>query len=734
MKIPKGDILNFLNSNSFIKNESNSIRRSNIKNIVENLEIIAFNGRYEEIYNHFIVGIYIDKNYFLEKIKKLGLLRHSSYYEFRNPIPAITENLIKHKVILNLTDAEITYFQSLSNLNKIYLIARNINADITQTVRNLKPRKTISIGILKLPVSKLAALLTFNEYNFSISKDRFSEYDSIDKIEDLSRESISEAISLLVSRYDEIHGLSTFDLASPDIDYVFSSNLKSLIVKTCQLKRIEEINLLVEHYNYTCHLNNGKIIVSHNDENILKSKSLSDIIYSGQRNASDISFQERYEDAVSLEDYCKEVLGIIPDLFKLEEEPISRYTLKIIEPLIVKTSEIDNLFKEEIRIIADTNKELFLFEGNFDKFYIRENFTLKDFMICNRLIVMIYSLFTKKLLERFDSNKDEVLRSLIVCMKEEDFKDLLFWALPDKNKINLFIEIFSWFANSGEYLDLQYTPLIKVKDSVIISPTIFTFSRLIRNIIQSEAKKNNNLKNDKNNYEEPISNFLRIALEKCGFQVFTGVSIKYKTSTQNQSDIDVLAIKDGNIFIFECKDISHPTDIFELRQTYDQMLKAQKQLIYIRTALSDEQYIKEIKKRVEFNGEVKTINFGIVLSNRKFWGYHIGDFPVRNIHELIAFLERGIWTFGIPDKGKIDFKLWKEDIFSNTDLIDFLSKENSPHYIQLQSMLKKTVDLANNLTQNYYVLVLEEMLLKMRDKYRIDKNTEGVNKQIETDF
>jgi hypothetical protein len=719
MKIPKGDILSFINSNLFLKDESNSTRKNNVKNIIANLEIIAFQGRLEEIYNCFILGIFIDKDYFLGRIKKLALLRHSSYYNYRNPIPAIAENVIKHRIILTLTDTEITYFQSLANLYKIYLTARKLDFDINQDVRNLRPRKAMSIGVIKLPVSKLAALLTFNEYNFSFPKDRLFEYDSIDKIEDLSRESISEAISLLVSKYDEEFGLSSFDLASPDIDYVFSSNLKSLVVKTCQLKRIEEINLMVEHYNYSCIINNGKIIITHNDENILKSKALSDIIYSGQQNANDINFQEQFKDAISIEEYCKEVLGSIPDLFKLEEKPIRRYTLKIIEPLITKTSEIDNLFKEEIRIIADTNKELFLFEQNFDEFYIRDNFTLKDFMICNRLIVMIYSLFTKKLLEKFDSNKDEVLRSLIICMKEEDFKDFIFWALPDKSKVNSFIEIFSWFANSGEYLDLQYTPLINVKNSVIMSPTIFTFSRLIRNIIQSEAKKDNNLKNDRNRYEEPISNFLRIALEKCGFEVFTGVSIKYRTSSQNQSDVDVLAIKDGNIFVFECKDISHPTDIYELRQTYDQMLKAQKQLIYIRTALSDEQYIKDIKKRINFKGEVQTINYGIVLSNRKFWGYHLGDFPVRNIHELIAFLEQGIWSFGIPDEGKIEFKLWKEDIFSSLDLIDFLSRENSPHYIQFQSMLKKTVDLTNNLTQNYYVLVLEEMLLKMKDKYKM---------------
>jgi hypothetical protein len=327
--------------------------------------------------------------------------------------------------------------------------------------------------------------------------------------------------------------------------------------------------------------------------------------------------------------------------------------------------------------------------------------------------------YTKKILEKFDSNKEEVLRSLVISLTEKEFKELLFWALPDKSKIDLFIEIFSWYSQSDEYLDLQYTPLLNVKNNIIISPTIFTYSRIIRNIIQSEAKKNNNLKNNKNNYEEPLSNLLCRALEKCGFQAETGLSIKYKTDSQSQSDIDVLAFKDGNIFIFECKDVSHPTDVFELRQTYDQMLKAQKQLKYIREALSDVHYLKEMKERIGFKGDVSTINYGIVLSNRKFWGYHLGDFPVRNIHELIAFLEKGIWTFGIPNRKKIDFKLWKKDEFDCIDLIDFLSKKDSPHYIQTQSMLKKTIDLTNNITQEYYVLVIEEMLTKMKERYRI---------------
>jgi hypothetical protein len=321
-------------------------------------------------------------------------LRHSSYYHLRNPIQAITENTLKHSAMLNLADTEIIYFQSLANLYKIHATTSDINYNINQAVFNLIPKKHLLIGVKKLPISKLAALLTFNEYNFGIQKDGFSEKDSIENIEDLSREAISEAVSFLVSRYDKKYGLSIFDLASPDIDYVFSSNLKSLIVKVCQLKRIEDINLLVEHYNYSCIIGNGKIIVNHSDENILKSKSLSDIIYSGQQNAHYLSFQERFKNIVSIEDYCKEVLGIIPDLFTLEKNPIKRYRLLIPEPLIVETSKIDMLFKEEIQTIEDTNKELFLFEENFDSFFIKDNFTLKDLMVCNRVIVMIYSLYT----------------------------------------------------------------------------------------------------------------------------------------------------------------------------------------------------------------------------------------------------------------------------------------------------------------------------------------------------
>jgi hypothetical protein len=394
MKIPKGDILTFINSNLFLRDENNNTKKRNIKDIVEHLKVIAFNGRLEEIYNYFILGMFINKDYFLEKIKKLGLLRHSSYYHLRNPIQAITENTLKHSAMLNLADTEIIYFQSLANLYKIHATTSDINYNINQAVFNLIPKKHLLIGVKKLPISKLAALLTFNEYNFGIQKDGFSEKDSIENIEDLSREAISEAVSFLVSRYDKKYGLSIFDLASPDIDYVFSSNLKSLIVKVCQLKRIEDINLLVEHYNYSCIIGNGKIIVNHSDENILKSKSLSDIIYSGQQNAHYLSFQERFKNIVSIEDYCKEVLGIIPDLFTLEKNPIKRYRLLIPEPLIVETSKIDMLFKEEIQTIEDTNKELFLFEENFDSFFIKDNFTLKDLMVCNRVIVMIYSLYT----------------------------------------------------------------------------------------------------------------------------------------------------------------------------------------------------------------------------------------------------------------------------------------------------------------------------------------------------
>jgi Holliday junction resolvase len=58
-----------------------------------------------------------------------------------------------------------------------------------------------------------------------------------------------------------------------------------------------------------------------------------------------------------------------------------------------------------------------------------------------------------------------------------------------------------------------------------------------------------------------------------------GFLVKYEAITGTKKDnkeVDVLAYKDGDLFILECKNVYHPVNAYELRSTYDHLKKSRR--------------------------------------------------------------------------------------------------------------------------------------------------------------
>lgn len=181
------------------KKEEKDYLKANLREINTLLKI----GRVGKALDFINLSLYIDKEYFLENLKKIGILRHSSYLNSKNPVSGIAKNILLYEDIYSLTAVEKNYFNSLVNFEIIYKELNKINCAINKEIfLRFKVSKAQIIGTRKFELSKLKALLSINESNFLTLKSGNRSICDLDDYEFYSKEEISEAISFLVSRYN----------------------------------------------------------------------------------------------------------------------------------------------------------------------------------------------------------------------------------------------------------------------------------------------------------------------------------------------------------------------------------------------------------------------------------------------------------------------------------------------------------------------------------------------------
>jgi hypothetical protein len=134
----------------------------------------------------------------------------------------------------------------------------------------------------------------------------------------------------------------------------------------------------------------------------------------------------------------------------------------------------------------------------------------------------------------------------------------------------------------------------------------------------------------------------------------------------NPREIDLIAYKDGHLFIFECKNSFHPCNVYERRTTYEYIQYAAEQLELRKLWLSDKAKqaaaLKELGWNVPATNDIDTC---IALGNRVFNGLVLDGHPVRSVHELLNVLLRG--TVSLMEE---QFRLWEGDQFVIADLIN----------------------------------------------------------------
>lgn len=398
--------------------------------------------------------------------------------------------------------------------------------------------------------------------------------------------------------------------------------------------------------------------------------------------------------------------------YELVKEPIERIVVRTLflahdDPANIFSTKI--LFKDEIiamEILCQENYNPSLLEKN-----IYKEFKIFDIIKIQRLFKFISFIFRKAYIaEKEKSKKDiEIIRKRSVLpVIQYDIAASMLNSICNvpleqcKELIDrLSIDLSS--GNNLEWIDLQYTPILKLHERCLFLPTVFSASNIVRSLSLSEKIHLSAFENNDN-----MINAVCESLKSKGFNIYNEI-------TFGDVEIDIGAYRDGELFLFECKNPYHPVNDFELRNTFSHLEKGFFQIQKIKSKLEDLHNLKNFTAKLGGHN-VKDIHYGIINANRALTGLEYDGVRVFHANELINFLNTG----EILSNAQY-YNCWKDKTFDTTDLIDFINgKVITCDFIDC---IEKNVDYIKLRTHmmgfNHYGLRLDELDKLNAKKYRL---------------
>ena len=675
--------------------------------IFENVKKYANKKQKGKTLNWLVLGLTVNQNKILNRIIHDGLFRTTNYnynakfaYEIHNEIKS-------NHAALFLNEKNRTYFNSktifLSPYKQISLLFNEIICDLK------KYKKTI-----------FKDLLIIADFYFLYDIYPQQKHDP-SKLTFFSKEEISEAISFLTFhslKYCKIP--STLYLESNEKN-IIENKYEPLIFKACLLKKYLEWEIDIDAFKFECSKNGNKINLKSRDPLLEKSRKNGWVSTEIQK----LNFQGRIHsdlnEAESLEVLCDNLLNKYGDLFiKKRKEPVERFTLEIpYEPNLFEFLKKQTFFKEELTLLITECREMFVSLDDILQYKVRNQLTFHDVLIVKRFFNFLRTLFSKHLKDQMKDNPTIVLRSLIPVFNKERLFEILRIFIPD-NKIDDLLGLLSWSYEQNTILDLQYRPIIKIGNSYVIPTNIMCKSNLIRNSLYIIRKRIYD-----NVEEDPIATLLK--------EEFRGKNITSETNVKYNSqgfigDIDALAKLENTIFIFEAKNTILPANPYELRTTYDNLIKASSQLDKIVRAFNNDSFRKYFSEKIGWVISPQTkFCTCIVLGNRVFSGYRINGHPVRSTFELCHFIDEG----RVEHQDGNTYYLWESDIFKASDLMNYLMHDHF-HKVQFDMYDKIILEyFFKQINFNYYTYEANEDSFisgnKFKEKFRFVKRKDVIS-------
>ncbi|GAB5418452.1 MAG: hypothetical protein Crog4KO_33340 [Crocinitomicaceae bacterium] len=649
--MPKYNWIKTLDSDEF-KNVKIPITKAELNHLADSFYNQLSKGKIGKAKDFFSLGCFVDKARFLNRIKRRGGFRVYNYLNNKNHAEELAKFALDNSTLFEWDENEIKFFNSVILFSKLH-------SDLS------KMKSNILVVMNKNKTFFAKSILSYADETFDIirRKEEKTIYGE-ERNDKFELEDIAEGISYLLSIYDDIHGISDENILHSSSDFTQSAILENVILDAATIKLFAEQEVFVESLGFYCLFENGKVTIY--PPSIEWGKSYHYGLM--EINLSNHGFAEGFRGFLSMneqvEKFNKDTDGVICQVDEgfIENKSLMAIPHELLDELVsILLSKNSSVYFEEAVMLRGIEQDLMLNFDQLEKFEIRRGFTFKDLFLVKRLFNFLSTAYFKELRKKsktnyFNSNTPFLARETI---------QLLLSKIITPEKVELFIDTFAYHPSRHKICDIQYTPIIQGEVHNLFLLNVFGKSNVFRNVLFSLNKRiYSDLKID------PIADKLESSLINLGFRTKQGVKISYHGE---KTDIDVLAWKGKNIFIFECKNSILPVGAREIRSVMEQINKAVNiQLPLAEKALSDRAFANTVlgKSTSDFK-----IHGCVVTSNKLFSGLFFNGYSIHNLSRLSHFINVG-QKLVIDGDNRKKISLWKNEKFQTEDLVQYLSETN----------------------------------------------------------
>lgn len=643
--------------------------------------------KYGDVLAHLIIYIYLKEDEALDFAKKRGLFAY--YTEWEGTVQTL-EWLSANKDWLVISEENREYLSHKYDLRWMADYYKSCEHEIDSFIEEHETRKLCKkINGRDIESNIALELLVTMELLFRIIPADASNLNNSAAIECLreldydfleyySQESIGEAVSFLISRYCELYKIEKNKCLWINAKELISSiELGKLILLAAKRNKIVEWEVSMDYYGYDIkYIENPERdadYVIDDKQSIEKTIQLGYIKTDMQEAARTYSYFKSSDEVMYLYSMA-ERLGEQSDcLFEIVDKDtfMERYHMTIYEPIVgllaPKDYETPQFYMEEWVQIANAAHEMFIPTEDLLNYGVTEHCNIKDIILFKRFFTLIAYMY-QAFFEKNNGNPEIVAKSAVPVFKKDELILLTDRFVGDKKKASDLIDFFTW--NGEGKLDLQTTPIIKLKeDQYYLMPFVLAASNLIRNGIV-RGRQSNSQRTNSDGVEEPLETYAEKLFE-CKKDVFNHVTNCYFVYGDRAGEVDLVVWSKRHLYLIECKNPILPTSLFELRTTYDYIVKAQKQLDLSSEALHDDDFKERLLKSWGVPYTDYEIHTLILLGNRLFTSPNGFKHSVRYIHEIDMLFVDGIINSSF---GK--WRYWKNESFSENDFLRYISNDD----------------------------------------------------------
>lgn len=641
----------------------------------------------------------IDANELISRVRRSGAFR-ASRYDFKDVgLSQLIVGLIDLHSCLEITQVQLCYLESVRNLHVLSSHARKLR---DATITRLKSRRGMA---LKSHVSRLNQLfLNYREPDNRLGSESLDSY---------SVEAIAEAVSRLFEIHKKELGLTTADVSLTDVrarDRLSPAYERELL-DVLHIEELMKAEILIDGLPYRADIDSGNIIIRSIDPCFEMATRFGYIQTAAQIQVRQRSMLELWGELGPVPE-LKDVIGSNGELFshiaKVIRKPVPRVVMFL-------PTQIEGFFDFLARDALYQEEWLMLMQLDVEKYGNSEDpvFSIIDGISSTDIfkVMRVFSFFNH-LVDLAIAAEPEEMRAAIAqsssapLMKRADLISYVSLAVGVE-KAEKIVDLLT--ARPGDsYFDLQYKPFVLIDGLYFVSPVIVAKSNIARSIVRA-----NSLESPISSGNDEMQNAVADAFRSAGFAV--GVEVE-SSKQKKMPEFDIVAFRDGVLYVLECKSSYHPVNSHELRNSYYHIETAGRQLSKRLAWASDRGNIEKLWSVLGWgfdpNVEVRT---AVVMANRVLSGIEVGGHPVRQAHELINVLLNG--TMEAPG---VKLNFWKGDAFSNADLNSYLGPDGliGDQFSAMMPVTYSTNFGDRSLVVESYALSPEDLHSTYKSRYR----------------